>query len=70
MIAAGRNRRRDNFARHAAASPALLPIPVVPAPAVIRNQGLAAGAAFGAGVRFTPPRRVVGARLGFGRDGA
>ena len=40
----------------------------------VRNQDLAAGAggaAFGAGVRFTPPRRVfLGARLGFGQGGA
>ncbi len=40
----------------------------------IRNQDLAAGAggaAFGDGVRFTPPRRVfLGARLGFGQGGA
>lgn len=40
----------------------------------IRNQDLAAGAggaAFGDGVRFTPPRQVfLGARLGFGQGGA
>ena len=39
----------------------------------IRNQDLLPGAggnAFGAGIRFTPPRRVfLGARLSFGQSG-